>query len=237
MIIDDEPETLELIRSFVCRAGQVRVVATECDPLNALKRLRRCSVDFLILDVEMPRLNGLELIAMLKTPTRVILCTGHARFALDGYDVQAVDFLLKPLSYPRFQRALRRVAQTWQSGDEPARGGAGNYVFLRDIDTGECVQLNLAEIIYVEALRNYMKVITSAQTYRFRITLSALSAHLPAWQFLRVHRSFIINRKYVRFVDRQQIHLDISGESDRVPIGRKYRHVSDKLANTSYHLL
>ena len=209
-IIDDEPLAIEVIAAHASRCEDLKVVDTFENALEAFRRLRSRPVDVVFLDIEMPELNGLELLRSLPFRPQVIITTAHRDYAVEGFEVDAVDYLLKPISFERFLRAVGRL-------EEEAKGAPPRVFELRS--RGRTVRLPLQDIELIESRRDHIHVHTEGRVIESRYRISDAAAELEDAGFLRVHRSFVV--PVARIVERTA--RDLRDGDHTVPVGRTYR--------------
>lgn len=212
--IDDEPLALDVIRQFCHRLGGIELT-TFSDPVEGMEYINGNKTDIVFLDIEMGEVNGLSVAAKLPEDTCFIFTTAYLHYAIDGYDLDAVDYLQKPFSYARFQaafgKALRRL------GRKPVKSSGQCIVVKQDYSN---INIPLDDILYVEAMEGYSKIFrASGSCVITRMILKNLSAMLSPDDFIRIHRSFIISRSKVKSFNKQEVYLN-NGTS--LPIGRQY---------------
>lgn len=210
MIVDDEPLAVKMLESYVSRTPGLEAVAALNDPVEALARLKEEPVDLLFLDIQMPDLDGLSLAQMLPPGTRVVFTTAFKEYALESYDVSALDFLLKPIRYQKFLKAVDKARDWFQLADaqqEPATkqvavGDTRGTVYVR-LD-GALRQVDLNRILYVEGMKDYVRIhlVDEPRPLITHATMKNWEDVLPANAFMRVHRSFIVALDKIRSVDR-----------------------------------
>ncbi|MFI3277687.1 MAG: LytTR family DNA-binding domain-containing protein [Rikenellaceae bacterium] len=212
--IDDEPIALKIITEYCNRYGGIELV-TFTDPLRGVEFVRDREVDLLFLDIEMGGVNGVELARDMVQSMALVFTTAYAQFAIDGFDLDAVDFLHKPFSYTRFVKAVDRVRQRMQMGVVAQDEEITLKVEYRN------VKLPLLSIKYIESMDNYIKVhIVGGRPILSQMSLKSIEELLPARRFARVHRSFIVSRQRVTSYSKTSVVLS-DGVSE-IPIGRKY---------------
>jgi len=204
--IDDDPFSLKVIENFCRDVGFVKLEKTFEDPKAGLKYMNKFPVDLLFLDIDMPNLNGIDLYKKLKQSTLVIFTTARKDCAVEGFNLMAVDYLVKPFSFERFQQAARRASEFFnmhmQSGAE-----GGKYLFVR-VDFS-LMKIEISKIIYIEALDDYLKIhIEDHKTLVVRMTMKAMLEKLPANQFVRTHRSFIVPANRIQELRAKSVLID-----------------------------
>lgn len=234
-IIDDEPLAIEVIESHISKIDGLEVEATFQNAVKAFQALRETEVDILFLDIQMPRLTGIEFLRMMKNPPKVIFTTAYREYALEGFELDVVDYLLKPISFNRFLKAVDKVFDL-QSGNEHStdtsnEGNNKQFVFV-PVDKKN-VKICLNEIIYVESKRDYVLIKTLNKEVVTHQTLTYMEERLPSPSFLRVHRSFIINTNMIESWSNNEIELP----EIQIPIGRTYKREALKVLNSSSEVL
>lgn len=239
--IDDEPPALDLIADEIGKVPFLDLLGTFHNPMQALDLLRAGAVDLLFLDIRMPELTGLELLRALPSPPMTILASAYAEYALEGFELDVVDYLLKPYTFERFLRACNKarwhhqlrhgqadatpadakaVAQRGLREDEPA-GSAdavlGDYVFVKS--GFDQIRIDVADIHYIEGLRDYVKLQHGRVSTLALLSLKHLLHRLPADRFVRVHRSYIVALDKIEALQGDQ--LLVQGRT--IPVGGSYR--------------
>lgn len=220
--IDDEPLALMVISRFCERRGDIDL-KTFSEPRVGIEQIRQMKPDLVLLDIEMNSISGLDVASALPCDCCFIFTTAHARYALDGFDLDAVDFLHKPFAYERFDQAIDKARRRID-----ARHGheAENLVVKQEYNS---ISIPYGDILYVEAMGNYVKILRRSGGYVLsRTGINALSEMLPSPQFLRVHRSYIIPLHGVEHFSKREV--KISGRAAPIPIGRRY-------ADSTYEIL
>ena len=212
MIVDDEPLAVKLLETFVGRTADLELKGSFTDSIEALDVLAREPVDLLFLDIQMPDLNGMELAHAIDTErTRVIFTTAFKDYAFESYEVNALDFLLKPIRYIKFQAAIEK-ARNYFAMKESANTAASqqlqpsdkedDFIFLRA--DGELHQIALARILYVEGMKDYLKFFIEGERKPIitHMTMTAAEEMLPEAGFMRINRSYIVSLSHIRSIDR-----------------------------------
>ena len=221
IIVDDEPLAIEIVESYVSRVDQLQLSGTFRNAIAAFTFLQQNPVELIFLDIQMPRLSGIEFLKTLKSPPKVIFTTAFRDYALDGFELEVVDYLLKPISFERFLKAIAKAmhkdtAQTQLPKiQEPA---ADNYVFFK-VDK-KMVKTKMNDILYIESIKDYVKVRTAEKEIITQQKISYLEESLPKDQFLRIHRSFIINRERIDAYSATDVEIG----KHHIPIGRNYKN-------------
>lgn len=220
-LVDDEPLALDLLETYVRKTPFLSLVGKCSSAVAAMKELQEKSVDLLFLDIQMPELSGLEYSKMVNPETRIVFTTAFGQYALDGYRVNALDYLLKPISYKDFLEAANK-ALSWFEMKENASAG-GNVVKVEDDciyvkSDYKLVQIKLKDILYVEGLKDYVKIYIENEPKAILslMSMKAMEERLPSSHFIRVHRSFIVQKNKIKIIER-----------GRIVFGKEYIPISD----------
>ncbi len=234
-IIDDEPLAIEVIESHISKIDGLEVKATFQNAVKAFQELRNTSVDVLFLDIQMPRLTGIEFLRTLKNPPKVIFTTAYREYALEGFELDVVDYLLKPISFDRFLKAMDKVfdslnpSTTLTATSDTDEGH--HYVFVPSDKKN--VKICLDEILYIESKRDYILIKTESKEVSTYQTITYMEERLPASQFVRVHRSFMINLNKIESWSNNEVEL----RDTTIPIGRTYKREALKKLGESSEVL
>ena len=224
LIVDDEPPAIDVLVKYIQSVDDLELSATCSNAVEALGTLKHSPIDLLFLDIQMPQLLGTDFVRTLKNPPKVIFTTAYRKFALEGFELDAVDYLLKPISFERFLKAVNKVLQTSiqvSSTSQPFDDHsniAGNFIYFRT--DRKMVKVFLQDILYVESLKDYIKIITRSKQIITKQGISALEEMLPPDQFLRIHRSYLVALKKIDSYTSDDIQI---GDKE-LPIGRMYHH-------------
>ena len=223
--IDDEPPALKVIESFCGQIETIDLQKTFTQPNEALKFLQKFPVDLLFLDVQMPSLSGIELYKMLKQDTMVIFTTAHRKFAVEGFNLNAVDYLLKPFTFERFQQAVTK-ARDFYNYSRQSDKTEEQYLFIRA--DYKLMKVKISDIHYIEGLNDYIKIhIQNQKTIITRMTMKTIQEKLPSKEFIRVHRSFIVPFSKIESIKSKSIYIG----GKEIPIGGIYEESLSKLLN------
>ena len=221
-IIDDEPLAVELLVSYVKKIPFMELNGKYSNAVDAMKGIAENPVDIVFLDIQMPELNGLELSRMLPETTRVVFTTAFEQYALDGYRINALDYLMKPISYAEFLEACNKALQWYKmvrQVEEP-KATEATSIFVKS--EYKLLQIDLDDIRYIEGLKDYVKIYTEQSPHPILslMNMKAIEQMLPSSRFIRVHRSFIVQKSKIREIDRNRIVYD---KDLYIPIGDSYR--------------
>ncbi|HMU69428.1 MAG TPA: LytTR family DNA-binding domain-containing protein [Chitinophagales bacterium] len=220
LIVDDESLALRLMEDHVSKVPGLEIVGKCRHALEALQVLQREEIDILFLDIQMPDLTGVELIKILKHKPAIILTTAYAEYALEGYQLEVVDYLLKPIALDRFLQAVRK-AQEWvdlrkQAPSVPQTTKQDHFFVKSDYKQ---VRINYADVTHVEGLREYVSIYAGGKRIVTLETMKNMEQLLPSDLFMRVHKSYIVNTSRIKSINGNQIEL---GEI-RIPLGKVFR--------------
>ncbi len=227
VVIDDEPRAIHVVETHIQKIPFLEIAAVFRNGLEALEFLQDHQVDLLFLDINMPDLSGIQFMNSLTRPPMVIFTTAYSEFALESYEYNAVDFLLKPIEFERFLKAANKAMAKMQTLSKPqqnlsngssVRKGMQDTLFIKSGQ--ETYQLKINDILYVESAGNYVNFVTRDDQIMTLMTMHEVLEILPEHFFFRVHRSYIIARKYIDKIERHQVHIG----NKKVPIGSIYRN-------------
>ncbi|MEM7086859.1 MAG: LytTR family DNA-binding domain-containing protein [Bacteroidota bacterium] len=231
IIIDDEPLAINVLISYCEDMGGIEVVGTYSNAVDAFTALQSNQVDLVFIDIEMPQINGIDFIRSLDKRPLFIFTTAYPQYALEGFDLNAVDYLVKPIPFPRFIKAIGRVRELLYLKNRPqvkthvapAFGMDSvekkRYIFVKSEYDNKMILLN--NITFIQGLKDYLKIHTDLQSPILTLmSFKAIQEILPAMEFFRVHRSYIVNVNRIDSIQRSKI---VVGET-RIPIGESYRN-------------
>lgn len=203
--IDDEPLALDLLKEYISRMPALQLVQGFDDAIAGAAWLRSHPIDLLFIDINMPDINGLDLVRSLPSKPMVIFTTAYKKFALEGFDLDAIDYLLKPIPFDRFERAVAKAVDYYRYKNS-ARNEGGEALFVRS--EYQLVRISLDEIEYIESLEDYVKIHrTGDKPVMTLMTLKAVLEKLPGDQFQRIHRSYVVPLSKVRSVVNRKVRL------------------------------
>lgn len=223
-LVDDEPLALSLLESYVRKTDSLELCGSYSSAILAMKNLPDHPVDLLFLDIQMPELNGLEFSRMVPESTRIIFTTAFEQYAIDGYRVNALDYLLKPISYSDFIEAINKAIQ-WFELRKKAESTESEHVSIPEDSKHiyiksdyKIIQIELDKILYIEGLKDYIKIYTedSQRPILSLASMKTMEEKLPSNRFIRVHRSYIVQKSKIKIIDK-----------GRIVFGKEYIPVSD----------
>ncbi len=228
LILEDEPLAADIIDDYIRQIPFLENKGICHDALQAMEVLQQERIDVLFLDIHLPRIKGLDFLRTLQRPPRVIITTAYREYALDGYDLNVVDYLLKPVQFTRFLAAVNKLKPAGQVNLSSKIDEQPDQAFLLININKRSIKIALADILYLESRREYVFIQTASRSYLTKGQLGDFGEQLPAQQFIRIHRSFIVSRNRITAFGATEVEL---GEL-KLPIGRSYKEVVVKLLRT-----
>ncbi|RNL54189.1 LytR/AlgR family response regulator transcription factor [Pedobacter jejuensis] len=222
LAVDDEAYASDIIATFINKTPFLTLVATTTNAFEALSLVQDGKVDLVFLDIQMPELTGIQFLKICGDKCKVILTTAYPEYALDGFDLDVVDYLLKPISYERFYKAAQKAQQMISPTPQEAVQQittTSDFIFIKGDTKNKFIKVNYNEILYIEGLKNYVSVYTANQRIITYQSLRELETQLPHPPFCRVHKSYIISLEKIKMVDGNALYI---GEQS-IPIGDTYR--------------
>lgn len=221
VVVDDEKHAIEILKGYISKLPTLKLVYSSTKPLDAFQFVQQNDVGLIFLDIHMPDLEGIQFLKLLQGRIKVILTTAYSEYALEGYEHSVVDYLLKPIMFDRFLKAVQKVINEENnlSRVSDLNTSSENYFFVKTENRGKITKVRLDEILYVEGLGNYVNIFTHTQKILTLITFKELEDQLPGSLFIRIHKSYLINIEKVDGVDGNQITIN----KFQIPIGEKYK--------------
>ncbi|MCG8309586.1 MAG: LytTR family DNA-binding domain-containing protein [Cytophagales bacterium] len=225
LIVDDEPLAVKVIKSHAEKIPSLEVVGTCSNALLAFDQLLRHDIDLVFLDVEMPEITGIDLLKSLKKAPAIIFTTAYRDFALEAYELDAVDYLLKPIAFERFFKSISKYYQWKGKGHLEVRGKVQSVLvedpFIYVHSDRKIVKILLGDILFIESLKDYVKIHLKDEMIITKEKISSLEEKLPSSQFVRTHRSFIVAMKSIKAFTAETIEI----RNYEIPIGRTYKNL------------
>jgi two-component system LytT family response regulator len=204
--IDDEPLALKLISGYVARFPFLQLVNTFEDAISGAEFLKTAQVDLLFIDIDMPDITGIDLVRSLDVKPMVIFTTAHKNFAYEGFELEALDYILKPIDFKRFEKAVEKAVDYYQYKTKPVAGQAEECLYV--YSEYRMVKVDLNTVEYIESMEDYIKIhITSAKTVLTLMPLKKVLEKLPADKFQRIHRSYIVSVSKIRSIQNRKVKL------------------------------
>lgn len=228
IIVEDEPLAAKVLIDYISQVPFLELKGNFKDAILATEFLRDHNVDLIFLDIHLPKLKGMAFLKTLTHPPAVIITTAYHQYAVEGFNLNVTDYLLKPFEFERFLVAVTKVKTSQrekpsEKSGEDGRGDSKEYLFL-NIQKKK-VKISFAEILYIESQREYVKIVTTKKEYLSKISTHEIEALLPPNQFKRIHRSFIVSTNRIESYTADEV--EVNGVV--LPVGRDYKHVLEKL--------
>ena len=224
LVVDDDALSRSVVEDLIAETEFLHLVKSCENALEAVNVLNENQVDILFLDIEMPKMDGMELIKSVQPLPQLILVTSHAQYAVESYEHNVTDFIVKPVNAGRFIKAVDKARKNIE-GKRASISTSGQSIFIKT--DSKLVQLNTDEILFIEALGNYMRIFTTKGKYTILSTMKDMESKLPTPTFARVHRSFIVNVQKIETIEDNFILI----EGKQVSIGKAYKEELDKRLN------
>jgi DNA-binding LytR/AlgR family response regulator len=219
IVVDDEPLAREVLEKYISECPLVDLKASCSTAFEAMEELERMHVDIIFLDINMPKLSGLSMVRSLDRAPEIVFTTAYPEFAVEGFELDAADYLVKPFSFERFLKAVNKALKRIENQKNASRSYAENKQFLIIRADGKIYQIEHATILYLEAMGDYVRIHTETGIITANETLKKMEDILPGEQFLRVHRSFIVSIGKISFLEGNQLRI---GDQD-IPVGQSHR--------------
>jgi DNA-binding LytR/AlgR family response regulator len=233
LVVDDEPPALDVLKKYIESIPSLVLAGICGNAVEALDIIQQQHIDILFLDIQMPQILGTDFIRTLTNPPKIIFTTAYRKYAVEGFDLDAVDYLLKPISFERFLKAVNKIMKTSLKQTSNPKEGSGNesdiansYIHFRA--DRKILKVALGDILYIESLKDYIKVVTKTKTILTKHSISSLEENLPASSFIRIHRSYIIAVDKIEFFTNDMVGIG----KQELPISRMYRHEVEKVLKT-----
>lgn len=230
IIVDDEPLAQEVIETYISKFPALNLVAKCGNAVEAFEALNSKSVDLMFLDIQMPQISGIDFLKTLSNPPQVIFTTAYSEYAMDGYELNVVDYLLKPISLDRFAKAVNKAISKGQQVQENEASAVtptetADYIFVKA--DKKLIKIRFNEINYIEGLKDYVILHTPNGRIVTLQTMKSLEIKLPSDIFMRVHRSFIVNLGNISIIEGNTVQIN----KKIIPIGKNYKDVLLKIIN------
>lgn len=225
IIIDDEPPAQRVLQKYIDDIPMLKLEGKCKDALEAMEILHQKPIDLMFLDINMPKISGLSFLQSLKNPPLVIITTAYRDYAVEGFELDAIDYLKKPIPFDRFMRAINKAAERLSVKQLPTNSGIetaqrqinDSYIFVKDDKV--TFRVDLKDILYIEAVGDYVKIITETTVYMTNQTMKNMESALPSNQFVRIHKSYIVSLSKIANIDGSMLKI----KSTLIPIGQTYK--------------
>ncbi len=229
LIVDDEPLAIDVLETYIDQVSDLNIVAKCTNALEANEVLRKEQIDLLFLDIQMPQITGIDFLKSLSNPPMVIFTTAYSNYALEGFDLNALDYLLKPISLDRFMKAVNKALEqydlTHKSGgngsSDTSEAGGEDFFFVKA--DKKLVKVKYDDILYIEGLKDYVIIRMREGRVITLQTMKSLEEKLPAQQFKRIHRSYIVSLDKINAIVGNMVEVTEKGQTKTLPVGKNYR--------------
>ena len=226
LIIDDEPLAQNVIENYLKNVAYIELIAKCDNALSALTWIKKHTIDLIFLDISMPFISGIDFIKTLQNPPAIILTTAHKEFAVESYELNVLDYLLKPISFERFLKAVNKLERDVSRVIKPVIDDTESETFIYVKSEKKNVKILLKEILFIESLKDYIKIQTPTKAIITQVPISAIEQRLPDG-FLRIHRSFIVAKDKITAYTQHDFEIG----KYQIPIGRNYKAVVSRIFN------
>lgn len=233
LIVDDEVHARKVLEKYIQDLPQLKLVRSCKNALEAMEELRNSHIDVMFLDINMPKLTGLNFLESLKNPPLVVITMAYREYAVDAYELDVIDYLHKPIPFPRFIKAISKIEEILQirQGSNIQRQDSepeekANFIFVKA--DKKTIKLNFKDIKYIEGLGDYIKIHIESKTIISKLTIKKMEELLPKSEFPRVHKSFIVSLSMIESIEGNQVEID----GNKIPIGQIYRQSFMDIINT-----
>ncbi|MBK9269972.1 MAG: response regulator transcription factor [Saprospiraceae bacterium] len=232
IIVDDEPLAVEILEAYVQKIPELELVATCNNAIEANQILAKHKIELMFLDIEMPVMRGTDFLKTLDDAPKVIFTTAYPEFAVEGFELNALDYLLKPISFERFVKSVNKAIKSFDQTTEPAKVVEGKPEFIFVKADKRLVKVNFDEILFVEGLKDYVIIRTEQNKIITLQTMKSLEEKLPTQTFLRIHRSYIINLDRIHALATGSVEILEKGQIKNIPVGANYKEVLETIIHS-----
>ncbi len=220
IIVDDDKFSCKVLESFVKRNSSLNLIGIYSDSISARNVLtERNDIQLVFLDIQMPEMNGFDFIVSIENPPNIVIVSSSEEYARKAFDMNVVDYLLKPVTYARFCKAIDKIIRYYSKKelDNPIE----EEIFIKK--GSSLVKIKIKEVIYVEALENYVTLVTNDDRFTIHFTMKGIENHLPSGYFVRVHRSYIVNKSMIQSIKENSLDLKVGSGLVNIPVGKSFR--------------
>lgn len=221
IIVDDEPPAIRLLEKYVSKVSFLELVTSTVSPIEALGLIDNADIDLVFLDIQMPELTGIQLSKIVKGKTKIIFTTAYPQFALESYELNAIDYLLKPFEFERFYQAVLKAKNENSTVKKQLEPQTDTYLFIKTDGKNNFEKVYVKDICYIEGLRNYVAIHLKDTSIITHNTLKSIEEYLPKEQFVKTHKSFIVSMKHIHKTDSLSVYVN----DKSLPIGDTYKKV------------
>jgi two-component system LytT family response regulator len=222
VIIDDEQPAINVLENYIKRIPYLQLVGTATNPVVGVKLIDSTKSELVFLDIQMDEMSGIEVMKILAPEVKVIFCTAYSEFAITSYELNAVDYLMKPIPFDRFTKAIIKIKPVNNTSlINEAEGISNDYIFVKTEQKGKMVKIDLDDIDFIEAMNNYIAFYRGTSKILVYSSMKEIEGHLPGSKFMRIHKSYIIAISKIASVDNNCIIL--KNRSEQIPISNTYK--------------
>jgi DNA-binding LytR/AlgR family response regulator len=219
IIVDDEPPAIRLLEKYVSKVSFLELITSTVSPLEALGLIDKGDIDLVFLDIQMPELTGIQLSKIVKGKTKIIFTTAYPQFALESYELNAIDYLLKPFEFERFYQAVLKVKDENISVEKQVKPQTDTYLFIKTDGKNNFEKVYVKDICYIEGLKNYVAIHLKGNQIITHNTLKSIEEYLPKDQFVKTHKSYIVSMQHIHKTDSISVYIN----DKALPIGDTYK--------------
>lgn len=219
-IIDDEQPAINVLSAYISQIQELELVGSDTNPVKGIEKIKLLKPDVVFLDIQMNEMNGLDVMQILHKEIKVVFCTAYSQFAVESYDLNAVDYLMKPVSFARFMKTIDRL-QEKSKEDRPGEVIPNDYLFFAMEQKGKMRRIDLDDIDYIEGMSNYMAFHILGKQILLYTTMKELEEKLPSSQFMRIHKSYIIAFNKIELIEKHCVKM--RNYESLLPISESYR--------------
>lgn len=229
-ILDDEQPAIDIIKLYISKIPELLLIGTNINPISAIEFIKNNQIDLIFIDIHMDEMNGLQVIKTLGNKYKYVLCTAYSEFAINGYDLDAIDYLLKPITFQRFERSITRFDKHISLPNSSNKNDIDDYIYVKTESKGMMLKIDLSDILYIEARNNYVAFHLEHKQILSYLSLKDLEEKLSHLDFLRVHKSFIVPLKRISTVQNSKIYL--KNVAIPIPLSSAYKEFFLKKVST-----
>jgi len=223
IIIDDEEPAIHVLKRFLERLPDIALVAATINPLEGIELIKSLRPNLVFLDIQMQEMDGMEVAKEICELTKIVFCTAYEGYAAQSYEVNAVDYLIKPIEFPRFKIAVQKAGDLLTGRSTPVEAIKDDYILVKTGERGKLQKIEIDDIVFIQALNNYVSFYCPPKKIIAYLSLKELEERLPPCSFVRVHKSYIIALKYIQTIDNNEVRM--KKEVLGIPIGGSFKQM------------
>lgn len=233
IVLDDEQHSIEILSEYIDKMPNLNLIGTFKNPIEAIPFIQNTNIDIAFLDVQMPNITGLQFLKLLNPNTKVVLCTAYSQYAIDGFELNVSDYLLKPISFERFLKCIQKLNDSTNNVLPNNNSEINNeYIFVKADAKGKYIKIQLKDINYIEGLGNYQKIKLADSQIVCQLKLKNLEQQLSPFGFIRVHKSYLVPLAKISQIEGNKLSIG----NDKIPIGDSFKEamfelISEKIMN------